>query len=499
MTDNTYYNASTLLDANLAAGRGARPALYFGEMCLSYETLYQQVCAMGWLLREWQVARENRVLLILGDTPAFPFAFFGALRIGAVPVPINPLYKAADYRFFLEDSGARVVLTDAAYLDKVQEALAGYEETVRVVLAEDLPALLATQPTELSPARTHREDMAFWLYSSGSTGQPKGVVHRHENILATCETYGRNVLEITEDDVVFGRVLFHAYGLGNALSFPLHAGAATVLVPGRPTPESIFAAIAKHRPTVLGLVPTLYNALLNDPASATADLSSLRCCISAAEPLAPETWRRWQERFGLAILDGIGSTEMLHIFCSNTAAACQPGSSGKAVPGYELRLVDDDGSPVAVGETGHLHVKGASAAAFYWRNRAKTQRTMLGEWMVTGDRYRVDEDGFYWYEGRADDLLKVSGEWASPIDIENALMEYPAVNEVAVVGVQRDGVMRIRAVIILHGEATPTLKAELQEWCKQRLQRFQYPHVIDFVTALPKTTTGKIQRFKLRE
>lgn len=494
-----HHNASTILDANLEAGRGANTAIYFGDERISYQDLFERVCALGWALHEFGVERENRVLLILGDTPAFPVAFFGAMRLGAVPVPVNPLYKADDYRFFLEDSGARLVITDAAYLEKLNEALAGYDEPVNVIVAEELDKLLAGQETKLVPANTHKDDMAFWLYSSGSTGKPKGVVHLHGAIPATCETYAKNVLELTPDDIVFGRVLFHAYGLGNSLSFPFHAGAATVLAPGRPTPQGIFDAVARYRPTVLCLVPTLYNALLNDPDCATADLSSVRRCISAAEPLAPETWRRWKDRFDLPILDGIGSTEMLHIFCSNTAAECQPGSSGKPVPGYELRLVGDDGNAVAVGETGNLLVKGASAAAFYWRQRDKTRRTMLGEWMVTGDRYRCDDEGFYWYEGRADDMLKVGGEWVSPIEMENALMEHAAVNEAAVVGINVDGVTRIRAVIILNGEETPTLKSELQAWCKTRLQRFQYPHFVDFVTELPKTASGKIQRFKLRE
>jgi benzoate-CoA ligase len=500
MTQSGFYNASTLIDANLEAGRGARIALLFGDERITYEALHRDICAMGRVLRDWGVARENRVLLILSDTPAFPTAFLGAMRIGAVPVAVNPLYKAADYRYFLEDTEARVVVVDAASADKLNEALSDYPEVpVRVIVADTLRELLRSYAGELVPANTHGDDMAFWLYSSGSTGQPKGVVHPHRNLLATCETYSRQVLQLTADDIVFGRVLFHAYGLGNGLSFPFHAGAASVLWPGRPTPSDIFATIARYHPTVMCLVPTLYNALLNDPAGADHDLSSVRCCISAAEPLAPETWRRWRERFGLTILDGIGSTEMLHIFCSNTVVACRPGSSGKPVPGYELRLLDDEGKPSGIGETGHLHVKGASAAAFYWRNREKTRRTMQGEWMVTGDRYRVDEDGFYWYEGRADDMLKVGGEWVSPIEIENVLLEHPAVNEAAVVGISVDGVMRIRAVIILHDAETATLKTELQQWCKAQLQRYKYPHRIDFVTELPKTATGKIQRFKLRE
>jgi benzoate-CoA ligase len=491
------YNASTLIDANLAAGRGAHTALFFGDERISYDELFARVCAMGWLLHEWGIERENRVLLVLGDTPAFPVAFFGALRIGAVPVAVNPLYKASDYQFFLTDSDARLVVTDAAQLDKVNEAIAAHGASVNIIVAEELNELLAEQDTMLIPADTHRDDMAFWLYSSGSTGNPKGVVHLHRNLSATCETYGKHVLELTEHDIVFGRVLFHAYGLGNALSFPFCAGAASVLVPGRLAPRGLLDAIACYHPTVLCLVPTLYNAILNE--SDGGDLSSVRRCISAAEPLAPETWRRWKDKYGLEILDGIGSTEMLHIFCSNTAQACRPGSSGRPVPGYELKILDDNGHDVADGETGNLFVKGPSAAAFYWRNREKTQHTMRGEWMATGDRYRCDDDGFYWYEGRADDMLKVGGEWVSPIEIENALLEHPAVNEAAVVGVTLEGVMRIRAVIILHGAATPTLKTELQQWCKERLQRYQYPHRIDFVTELPKTASGKIQRFKLRE
>lgn len=499
MTLPERYNASTLLDANLAAGRGTRTAIYFGDERISYDELFGRVCAMGWLLHEFGVEREHRVLLILSDTSEFPVAFFGAMRIGAVPVPVNPLYKAADYRFFLEDSGARCVIVDEAQVEKLYEALADYDESVHVISTNELDKLLADQQRVLIPAETHRDDMAFWLYSSGSTGKPKGVVHLHGSIAATCETYGKHVLQLTENDIVFGRVLFHAYGLGNALSFPFSVGAATVLSPVRPTSENIFATIKRYRPTVLGLVPTLFHALLNDQACAKADLSSLRSCISAAEPLAPETWRRWHDTFGLTILDGIGSTEMLHIFCSNTANECRPGSSGKPVPGYELKLLDDDGKPVAIGETGHLMVKGSSAATGYWRNRDKTRRTMQGEWMATGDRYRCDPDGFYWYEGRADDMLKVGGEWVSPIEIENVLLEHPAVNEAAVVGVNLDGGLRIRAVLILHGAETPELKTELQQWCKARLQRFQYPHLIDFVNELPKTASGKIQRFKLRQ
>jgi benzoate-CoA ligase family protein len=522
------YNAATLIDANLEAGRGEKTAIYFGDERVTYNDLFNRVCAMGRALRALGVARENRVLLILGDTPAFPAAFFGAMRVGAVPVPINPLYKASDYRFFVEDSYARIVVTETAYLDKLSQALDGYCEEIIVIVADgaapnahvvpplggpqfshlkaglhahSMAELLEAHRGELPASAIHREDMAFWLYSSGSTGKPKGVVHLHQNIPVTCDTYARHVPRLTEADIVFGRVLFHAYGLGAALSFPFSCGASTVLAPGRPAPGAILDVVERYRPTAMFLVPTLYNAILNDEGAAARDLSSLRFCVSAAEPLAPETWRRWKETFGQTILDGIGSTELLHIFCSNTLEEHRPGSSGKPVPGYELRILDDDGKPVPTGEAGNLFVKGASAAPFYWHQREKSRRTMQGDWTATGDRYRIDEDGFYWYEGRADDMLKVGGEWVSPIEIENALMEHPAVQEAAVVGVPVEGVMRIRAVIIAdsHQTSMTSLKAELQEWCKTRLQRFQYPHIIDFVDELPKTASGKIQRFRLRE
>ena len=505
------YNAATLIDANLESGRGGKTAIHFGDERISYQDLFNRVCAMGRALRAIGVAREQRVLLILGDTPAFPVAFFGAMRIGAVPVPINPLYKATDYRFFLEDSYASVVITDIAHLDKLSQALDGYDEEVSVIVTDDvapnaysMSEMLAAHNGELPAAGVHRDDMAFWLYSSGSTGKPKGVVHLHRDIPATCGAYARQILRLTEDDIVFGRVLFHAYGLGGALTFPFNCGASTVLAPGRPTPRAILDVIEHYRPTALFLVPTLYNAILNEETASARDLSSLRLCVSAAEPLAPETWRRWNETFGQIILDGIGSTEMLHIFCSNTSEEHKPGSSGKPVPGYELRILGGDGQPVAAGETGNLFVKGASAAPFYWHQRENSCRTMQGDWTATGDRYRMDEEGFYWYEGRADDMLKIGGEWVSPIEMENALIEHPAVNEAAVVGVPVDGVLRIRAVIIPASQQTsdPTLnqslKEELQEWCKARLQRFQYPHIIDFVDELPKTASGKIQRFKLR-
>jgi benzoate-CoA ligase family protein len=502
------YNVSTLLDANLDAGRGDKVAFVCRDHKMSYSELLGRVCRLGRALRRLGVRSGDRVMLILGDTLAFPVAFFGALRIGAVPCPTNPLLKEADYRSFIEDAGASVVITDAMYVEKVIRSLADYSG-VRTIIAPvtttgriiSMDDMLSGEEDMLPPADTHRDDMAFWLYSGGSTGRPKAVIHTHQDIPWTCETYGRHVLGIQESDVFFARVLFHAYGLGGALSFPLWAGATSVLYPDRPYAADLLRYIELHKPSLLFLVPTLYSAILTELSSSSVDLSSLRCCISAAEPLPLETWLRWYNKFGLPILDGIGSTEMLHIFCSNTPHAMRPGSSGKPVPGYELRLVDEAGTPISAGDSGILQVRGQSASVGYWRQRAKTQSTMIGEWIATGDRYRRDRDGFYWYEGRVDDMIKIGGEWVSPIQVESVLRQHAAVSEVAVIGVSVENVMRIRARLVLAPGfvASEKLVHELQEWCKSRLQRYQYPHLIEFARDLPKTTVGKIQRSVLRD
>jgi benzoate-CoA ligase family protein len=511
-----YYNVSTMLDGNLEAGRGGKIAIYCGDERVTYDDLYRRVCRMGRALRTLGVGREQRVLLVLSDTPAFPVAFFGAIRVGAVPVPINPLLREDEYRHFLEETGTAVVIADAVYVEKVRRALHGHPDPVAIVVAGvsipeavdasipdcvRLEELLAAQESDLAPARTHRDDMAFWLYSGGSTGRPKGVVHVQHDIPYTCQTYARHILEIQENDRAFGRVLFHAYGLGNSLSFPFSVGASTILYPARPTPAGLLETIQKLRPTLFFSVPTLFNAILNDPASRQFDVSSIRRCVSAAEPLPPETWRRWKDVYAHEILDGIGSTEMLHIYCSNRPGAVRPGSTGTPVPGYELRRRDYEGRLVGDGGAGILEVRGNSAAPCYWRQPERSQQTMRGEWIVTGDLFRVDEDGFYWYQGRADDLMKVGGEWISPIEMENALIAHPAVREAAVVGISLDGTTRIQAVIVLEpgtGESDELTRA-LQDWCKDRLQRYKYPHCVMYVSELPKTTTGKVQRFQLRQ
>jgi benzoate-CoA ligase family protein len=488
-TATDLYNASTLLDVNLAAGRGEKVAIFCGGERATYGELFARACGAGTALRDLGVGEGERVLMVMDDCVDFPALFLGAIRIGAVPVPVNPLYSAEEYGHFVADSGASVVVVDAACAEKV--------EGPRIVRVDEL----RREEDDLSPAPTRADDMAFWLYSSGSTGRPKGVVHRQRDMLVTCETYAKHVLGIREDDMTFSTTkLFHAYGLGNNLSFPYWAGASTVLLPGRPTPEAIFETVAKQRPTIVFSVPTLYNAMLHADPNAE-DWSSVRMCVSAAEPLPAEVWQRWHRRYGLEILDGIGSTEMLHIYCSNRLGEVVPGSSGTAVPGYELKLCDEEGQELAGEATGDLYVRGDSMLAGYWNQPEKTADCIREGWFYTRDRYRRDANGTYWYEGRADDMFKVSGLWVSATDVEGRLIEHQAIVEAAVVGVRVEGLTRAKAFVVCGAPILPDdqLADELRAFCSERLHRYQVPQLIEFVDSLPKTVTGKILRYKLRD
>jgi benzoate-CoA ligase len=499
------HNATAILDRNLEAGRGAKVAFRAVDATLTYDDLRRQVNRMGHLLRELGVAREHRVLLVLDDTTAFPIAFLGAMRIGAVPVPVSHLDKAENFRHFIEDSYAEVVVTDAACLPRLREALAGHggirflargAEGPDVV---ELDAALAAQGDELDPAPTHRDDPGFWLYSSGSTGKPKGVVHLQHDMEVTCETYARQVIGLRETDVTFSTTkLFHAYGLGNGLSFPLWFGATSVLMSGPTKPAAILATLRGQRPTVFFSVPALYAAILRTPGAEGA-LDSVRLCVSAAEALAPATLTGWSERFGLDIVDGIGSTEMLHIFCSNAPGRIEPGTTGRPVPGYDLRIVDDDGAVVEGPAVGALEVRGDSCAAYYWHQHEKTKSCMRGDWFSTGDRYERRADGAYAYVGRNDDMLKVGGLWVSPVDMENELIAHPRVLGVGVVGIEVDGMSRVAAYVECDGDGDVALAQELRTWCKERMRRYEYPHVVTFVDELPRTLNGKVQRFRLRQ
>ncbi len=503
------FNASLMLDRCLDAGLADKPAYQTAEGAVSYGELGRLVAGVASYLQELGVEREQRVLMILDDSAAFPAVFLGAMRVGAVPVPVNPMDRVDNFPYYLEDSYAKVLVVEAALLPSVEPALEARPGVQVVVVGGDtgshvsFDAVVLDRAGDLPPvADTHRDDMAFWLYSSGSTGRPKGVVHSHRDIGVTVDTYARQVLRIDADDVCLSTTkLFHAYGLGNALSFPLSVGATSALMRGRPAPDRIFETVARYRPTLFFSVPALYAAMARTPAAAQTDFSSVRACVSAAEPLPAAVLARWQEVTGVPILDGIGSTEMLHIYCSNTLEDLAPGTSGRPVPGYSLRVVDEDGRDVAPGEPGDMLVRGDSCASLYWHQREKTRQCMRGEWFYTGDRYLQTPEGRFVYQGRADDMIKVGGLWVSPADVEACLTRHPAVSEAAVIGVSVEDVSRIKAFVICGSvpEDPDVLAEELRQWCKQHLRRYEYPHVVAFVDDFPRTATGKVQRFKLRE
>jgi benzoate-CoA ligase family protein len=506
-TRSEHGNASSVLDRNVEQGRGDKAAVIAEDRTLSYDELRRAANRMGGLLRSLGAGREARVLMVLDDTSAFPVTFLGAMRVGAVPVPVSTLDSDDNFRHFVDDSYAEVVVAEAAMIPHLRTVLD--DRPVRFVAAGgevpdaiELWGALAEHEDELSPVAGHPDDVAFWLYSSGSTGRPKGVVHLHHDIAFTCERFAGRVLGIRESDVHFSTTkLQHAYGLGNGLTFPLHFGATSVLMSGRPKPQRILDTLRRHRPSVYFSVPALFALIARDP-SADGALDSVRICVSAAEALPPATFDRFKQRFGLEIVDGIGSTEMLHIFCSNRPGQIVRGSTGTPVPGYELRIVDPVDDRVLDGEaTGNLETRGDSCAAFYWHQHEKSKACMRGDWFTTGDRYRRDADGVYWYEGRADDMLKIGGLWVSPVDIEGTLMAHPSVLGVGVIGVEVEDQTRIAAYVIREPgrDSDLELAEQLRTWCKERMRRYEYPHLVQFVDDLPRTVNGKVQRFRLRE
>ena len=503
-------NVSTLIDGWVEAGR-ADDAIFItaDDVTWSAGRLHATMNRVAARLRDLGLGREDRIVLVLDDTAAFPAVLLGAMRIGAVPVPVNFLARSDDFGYFLDDSYARAAVVDSVFLESVGPQVAGRPDVMLIVAngpgpegSHSLDDWMEEGTDQVEPVDTHPDDIAFWLYSSGSTGRPKGVVHRHADIAATCRLYAEPVLGIGPEDVVFSSTkMFHAYGLGNNLSFPMWFGSTSVYLTGRPTPDRLLERVRTYHPTLYFSVPALYNAVLAHPEFDQTDWSSVRLGISAAEPLPPEIWRRFHERTGVEILDGVGSTEMLHIYCSNRADQVRPGTSGTPVDGYELEVRDPDGHLCSPGEAGEMYVRGPSALSMYWHQYDRSKEKIRGDWFLTGDRYRVDDDGYFWYEGRVDDMMKVGGLWVSPIEIENRLMEHQAVHEAAVVSVLHDDVSRIKAAVILSESYQPSeeLITDLQEWCKQALLRYQYPHTVDFVDDFPRTATGKIQRFRLRE
>jgi benzoate-CoA ligase family protein len=505
------FNAARFfVDRHVEEGRGGTVAFHYEDSSLTYAALQELVNRTGNALVDLGVQREQRVLCLLLDSPEFLAVFWGAIKIGAIPIPINTMMRGPDYLYFLDDSRAPVAIISEPLLAEAGPVLSQARHLKHVVVVGKpsgkqigFDAWAGKASAKLDAVETSKDDAAFWLYSSGSTGRPKGAVHLQHDMMFCADTYALQVLKMTEHDrTVSAAKLFFAYGLGNNMYFPMRVGAQAVLYPHRPLPEPMFELIHRHKPTLFFGVPTLYAAMLQvKEAEKRYDLSSLRLCISAGEALPEELYRRWRDRFGVEVLDGIGTTEILHIFLSNRPGEARPGSTGLPVPGYEASLVDDEGRPVPQGEIGNLRVKGDSIMAYYWNQHEKTKDTLFGHWIQTGDKYYQDADGFFWYCGRADDMLKVGGIWVSPVEVENTLVGHAAVLEAAVVGRQdTDRLVKPKAFVVLkEGQsASAQLEAELKGFVKDKIAPYKYPRWIEFVSELPKTATGKIQRFKLR-
>jgi benzoate-CoA ligase len=505
------FNVATwFVDRNVDEGRGSAPAFHCEGRTLTYADVQELANRTGNALRELGIGMEDRVLVLCLDTPEFLGAFWGAIKIGAVPIPTNTLLRTQDYAYFLDDSRAKAAIVSAPLLAEAGPALASARWLKHVLVAGGASgAHLAFEDrvgkasARLEAAPTFRDEPAFWLYSSGSTGFPKGAVHLHHDMVVCAETFAKHVIGYRPTDKVYSAAkLFFAYGLGNAGYMPMAVGAQSVLYPGRPTPEAVFDIIATHRPTLFYGIPTLYASMLAlKGAEKRYDVSSLRLCMSAGEALPEELYTRWRERFGVELIDCIGTTEILHCFLSNIPGAARPGSTGKAVPGYDAIIVDDDGRPVPQGEIGNLRVKGDSTMAYYWNKHDKTKEALYGPWIQTGDKYWQDADGYFWFAGRADDMLKVGGIWVSPIEVEATLIKHAAVLEAAVVGREdSDKLVKPHAYVVLKepAAASPALADEMKGFVKDKIAPYKYPRWIDFVTELPKTATGKIQRFKLR-
>jgi benzoate-CoA ligase family protein len=509
--------AVPMIDRHLENNRGAYTAIIntdateSADIKITYQQLAERVNQCGNLLRSFDSQPGDRILMVVKDCPEFFYIFWGAIKAGLAPVPLNTLLRADDYQFMIEDSGCAGLIYSSEYQDEVATALEASSHQPGFIFSVDGPSgisdLLADHSPILKPAPATADSDCFWLYSSGSTGRPKGTVHRHRDIITTCVYYAEDTLAMTQEDICFSAAkLFFAYGLGNAMTFPMWVGGTAVLSSQRPSPGMTFQIIADHKPTIYFGVPTLYAAQLraleeDSTGLSTRNFSSIRCCVSAGEALPADIFRRWQEKTKTLILDGIGSTEALHIFISNTMADHRPGTSGRPVPGYQMKILDDYDEIVAAGEPGSLLIKGDSNSVHYWNNPQKTAETMVDGWLNTGDTYFQDQDGYFVYCGRSDDMLKVGGIWCSPVEIESRLIEHPLVLEAAIVGrPDADELIKPEAFVVLNNaaDASESLADDLLKHCQDGLARYKYPRWFNFVEELPKTATGKIQRFKLR-
>jgi len=506
------FNAATyFVDRHRAEGRGNSIAIECGEEQVTYGQLNERTNRAGNMLRQLGVRVEERVALLLVDSPEFLYSFFGAIKIGAVAVPLNTYLREQDYQYLLNDSRARVLIVHdslAPVIHLIPRERRRYLESIVVAggpAAGGFEDRLSAASPQLDAIETSKDDSAFWLYSSGSTGTSKACIHLHHDMMVCSELYAKNILHMTGQDRCYSVArLFFAYGLGNAGYHPLSCGATTILSRARPEPAAIYANIERHRPTLFFSVPSNYAALLNHRREhgPEFDLSSVRHGISAGESLPAPLFERFKRRFGVEILDAMGSTEALHMVISNCPGEARPGSSGKVIPGYEARLVDEEGHDVTRGEIGSLLIKGDSICAGYWNRHEKTKATFEGAWLRTGDKYYQDEDGYFWYAGRADDLFKVNGRWLNPAEVESALIAHPAVEEAAVVAREdANHLTKPAAYVVIRDNfvANDELALHLQDWVMEKIGAYKRPRWIEFLSELPKTATGKLQRYKLRE
>lgn len=510
------FNATQyFVDRNLENGRGDKQAILFEDQQFTYRQLAENVNRAANMLTDLGVGMESRVMILLRDTPEMIFSFYGAIKAGAVPIPTNILMKAPDFLYMLNDSRSPVLIVDSTFLPEVEKILNQTRYLRNIVVCGEsdhrhfsFEELLSAASTDFMAADTTCDDAAFWLYSGRNPEMLMGAVHHHSHMVFCAEAYAKGILNMNETDRAMGSFLFFAYGLGNGVYFPFSVGATTILISHPPKPELFYKDLLKFKPTLFFTVPTLLGALADYKKACRQEkkdlpgIDSLRACISSAEILSPDIYQRFKDEFGVEVLDGTGSTEICHIFLSNRFREVRSGSTGKVVPGYRTRLLDDDGNPVKPGQIGNLLVSGGSIASAYWNQRQETKRNMRGDWFVTGDRYMVDEEGFFYFRGRSDDMLRVGGKWLAPQEVENTLDQHPVVAESAVVGYpDKDELIKPYAFVVLAQDRSPSedLENEIKQFVKDKIAAYKYPRWIEFVDSIPKTAGGKIQRFVLQE